>query len=304
MKKIYLIAFAAASIFCGAQQTISFENSENFTLGSIHNQNGWEVTLNSDNQPVQGQDVSDEFASNGTQSLKINVDLNEDFGWFPIFGAAKELSPSLDYKNLDVEFDVYISELEGSTFEFGAYGIAADEFVPIFVYSFNYTGNLELVNSVDYDYENANFTWAANQWYQLKVEIRENSILYYINGNLVATGENFTKTNIEGINFVHDNFSGAAYIDNIKINNVQLGVQSVQSKKLITYPNPVKDILKIELPQGEKIKVVEVYNAVGQKVAQFSDQKEISLNNLKAGLYLVKVLTDDNSVHTTKIIKE
>ena len=304
MKKIYLIAFAAASIFCGAQQTISFENSENFTLGSIHNQNGWEVTLNSDNQPVQGQDVSDEFASNGTQSLKINVDLNEDFGWFPIFGAAKELSPSLDYKNLDVEFDVYISELEGSTFEFGAYGIAADEFVPIFVYSFNYTGNLELVNSVDYDYENANFTWAANQWYQLKVEIRENSILYYINGNLVATGENFTKTNIEGINFVHDNFSGAAYIDNIKINNVQLGVQSVQSKKLITYPNPVKDILKIDLPKGEKTKVNEVYNAVGQKVAQFSDQKEISLNNLKAGLYLVKVLTDDNSVHTTKIIKE
>ena len=304
MKKIYLIAFAAASIFCGAQQTISFENSENFTLGSIHNQNGWEVTLNSDNQPVQGQDVSDEFASNGTQSLKINVDLNEDFGWFPIFGAAKELSPSLDYKNLDVEFDVYISELEGSTFEFGAYGIAADEFVPIFVYSFNYTGNLELVNSVDYDYENANFTWAANQWYQLKVEIRENSILYYINGNLVATGENFTKTNIEGINFVHDNFSGAAYIDNIKINNIQLGVQAVQSKKLITYPNPVKDILKIDLPKGEKTKVNEVYNAVGQKVAQFSDQKEISLNNLKAGLYLVKVLTDDNSVHTTKIIKE
>lgn len=304
MKKIYLIAFAAASIFCGAQQTISFENSENFTLGSIHNQNGWEVTLNSDNQPVQGQDVSDEFASNGTQSLKINVDLNEDFGWFPIFGAAKELSPSLDYKNLDVEFDVYISELEGSTFEFGAYGIAADEFVPIFVYSFNYTGNLELVNSVDYDYENANFTWAANQWYQLKVEIRENSILYYINGNLVATGENFTKTNIEGINFVHDNFSGAAYIDNIKINNIQLGVQAVQSKKLITYPNPVKDILKIDLPKGEKTKVIEVYNAVGQKVAQFSDQKEISLNNLKAGLYLVKVLTDDNSVHTTKIIKE
>ncbi len=304
MKKIYLIALTAASFFCAAQQTISFENSENFTLGSIHSQNGWEVTLNSDDQPIQDQDVSNEFASDGTQSLKINVDLNEDFGWFPIFGAAKELSPSLDYKNLDVEFDVYISELEGSTFEFGAYGIVADEFVPVFVYSFNYTGNLELVNSVNYDYENANFTWEPNQSYKLKIEIRENSILYYIDGNLVANGENFTKTNIEGINFVHDNFSGAAYIDNIKINNVELAVQSVQSKKLVTYPNPVKDVLKIELSQGEKIKVVEVYNAVGQKVAQFSDQKEVSINNLKAGLYLVKVVTDKDSVYTTKIIKE
>lgn len=304
MKKIYLIALTAASFFCGAQQTISFENSENFTLGSIHNQNGWEVTLNSGDQPIQDQDVSNEFASDGTQSLKINVDLNEDFGWFPIFGAAKELSPNLDYKNLDVEFDVYISELEGSTFEFGAYGIVADEFVPVFVYSFNYTGNLELVNSVNYDYENANFTWEPNQWYKLKIEIRENAIHYYIDGNLVATGENFTKTNIEGINFVHDNFSGAAYIDNIKINNVELAVQSVQNKKLVIYPNPVKDVLKIELPQGEKIKVFEVYNAVGQKVAQFSDHKEVSLNNLKAGLYLIKVLTDKDSVYTTKIIKE
>ena len=66
----------------------------------------------------------------------------------------------------------------------------------------------------------------------------------------------------------------------------------------------MKDILKIQLPQGEKIKVVEVYNAVGQKVALFSDQNEVSLTKLKAGLYLVKVLTDNDSVHTTKIIKE
>ncbi|QOW10485.1 T9SS type A sorting domain-containing protein [Kaistella flava (ex Peng et al. 2021)] len=304
MKKLYMMAMGFASLFCIAQQTISFENSENFNLGTIHNQNGWEVTLNGNNQPIQNQAISNEFASAGNQSLKIAVDPDEDYGWFPIFGAAKELSPSLNYNNLNLEFDVFISELEGSTFEFGTYGIVADEFVPVFVYSFNYTGNLELVSSADYDYQNANFTWEANKWYKLKVEIRENSIKYYIDGNLVFTGENFSKTNIEGLNFVHDNFGGAAYIDNIKLNNVELSVQSIKNKKLVTYPNPVKDILKIEIPQGEKIASIEVYNVVGQKVAQFADQKEISLYSLKSGLYIVKVLTDKESTYTTKIIKE
>lgn len=293
-----------ASLFCAAQQTISFENSENFTLGNIHNQNGWEVTLNSDNQPILNQDVSNEFASMGTQSLKIAVDENENFGWFPIFGAAKDLSPALNYNNLNVEFDVYISELGGSTFEFGTYGIVADEYVPVFVYSFNYTGNLELISSTDYDYENANFNWEANKWYKLKVEIRESSIKYYIDGNLIATGENFSKTNIKGINFVHDNFGGAAYIDNIKLNNVELSVQSIKNKKLVIYPNPVKDVLKLQIPQGEKILSFEVYNAIGQKVAQFAHQREVSVNSLKPGLYIVKVLTDKESVYTTKIIKE
>lgn len=304
MKKIYFIALGFASLICAAQQTISFESSENFTIGNAHNQNGWEVTLDADNQPIQNQEISSEFASNGTQSLKIAVDENEDFGWFPIFGAAKPLTPALNYNNLNLEFDVYINELGGSTFEFGSYGIVAEEFVPVFVYSFNYTGNLELVKSVDYDYENANFTWEANKWYQLKVEIRENNIKYYIDGNLISTGTNFTKTNIEGLNFVHDNFGGAAYIDNIRINNINLATQSVANKKLTFYPNPVKDQLHVSIPQGEKISAVEIYNPLGQMVLKFADQKELSLNSLKAGIYIVKVLTDSNSVYSTKIIKE
>ena len=304
MKKLYFMALGVASLLCSAQQTISFEASEGFNLGSIHNQNGWEVTLNSDNQPITNQTISSEFASNGSNSMKIAVDEAEDFGWFPIVGAAKELSPAFNYKNLNVEFDVYIDEIDGSTFEFGTYGIVDDEFVPVFVYSFNYTGNLELISSIDYDYEDASFTWQANKWYKIKTEITEDAIKYYIDGNLVFTGLNFTKAHIEGLTFLHDNFSGAAYIDHIKINNTALAVESFKSKKWRTYPNPVQDILKIELPQGEKTRTVEVYNTIGQKVAQVAEKKEISFNSLKPGIYIVKVITENEAVYTTKIIKE
>lgn len=304
MTKIYLFALGFASLFCAAQQSVSFESSENFNLGNIHNQNGWEVTLNTDNLPIQNQVISNDRASDGTQSLKIEVDENENFGWFPVFGAAKVFTENFNYNNFKAEFDVYITELDGSTFEFGAHGIVAEQYVPVFVLSFNYTGNLELVSSTDYDYENANFTWEANKWYKLKVEITEETIKYSIDDNLVFTGQNFAKANIEGMNFVHDNFGGAAYIDNIKLNNVPLATASAKNNKLITYPNPVKNILTVDVPNGEKIVSLEVYNSVGQKVARFSDQKEVSLNALKAGLYLVKVLTDKGSVLTSKIIKE
>lgn len=168
MKHKYLLILSLISSFTFAQQTISFESSEAYNLGTVHGQNGWEVTLNNDEVPINNQVISTEKASEGTQSLKISVDANEDFGWFPIFGAAKQFSTTYNYQNTTVEFDVFITELDGSTFEFGTFGVVdTDEFMPISIYSFNYTGNLEVVNSEDYDYENANFTWEANRWYKL-----------------------------------------------------------------------------------------------------------------------------------------
>lgn len=97
--------------------------------------------------------------------------LTKIFGWFPIYGAAKILDQGFNYKNTTIEFDAYISELDGLTFEFGTYGADNDEFVPISTSSFNYTGNLEVVSSIDYDYEATEFTWQADKWYKLKAEI-------------------------------------------------------------------------------------------------------------------------------------
>lgn len=304
MRKIYFLSMGLLSLFCTAQQTISFESSEGFTLGSIHQQNNWEVTLNADNAPIQGQEISNELASDGNYSLKLSVDADENYGWFPIFGAAKEFDTSIDYKNLNIELDVYITDLNGSTYEFGAFGVFENEFIPIAIYSFNYTGNLEIVSNIDYDYEVANFSWENNRWYKLKAEISEDTIKYYIDGNLVFTGPNYSKVNVEGLNFVHDNFGGSAYIDNIKINNRTLATSSVKSQKLTTYPNPVKDILRIDTPQGEQITAIELYNTAGQKVAYFANEKEISVASLQPGLYIVKAITKNDKVYNTKIIKE
>lgn len=304
MKQNYFLILSLLSTLIFGQQSISFESSESYNLGNIHGQNNWEVTLNSDELPISGQNIVNEPASNNSNALKIAIDINEDFGWFPIYGAAKQLDNPFDYKNFVIEFDAYISKLDGSTFEFGTFGADDDEFVPISTYSFNYTGNLKIVSSVDYDYEDTNFTWEAAKWYKLKSEVNENEIKYYIDGNLVYTGPNFSKTDIQGIIFLHNNFDGFAYIDNIKINDVEMAVNDIKKSNIKLYPNPVKDILKINLPDQENIREINIYNTVGQKLKTLSNQKEISVETFAKGIYLIDIKTDKNKTYNSKFIKQ
>lgn len=302
MKKLYLLALGLATAFATAQ-TFSFETAEGYTPGSIHNQNGWEVTLNSDNQPIQNQVISAERASEGAQSLKIDVDEMEDFGWFPIYGAAKLFDTPVAFNGATVEMDVYITELDGSNFEFGTFGITGDEFVPVAVYSFNYTGMLEVVSSADYDYATTPFTWEANRWYKLKTEIDAAEIRYYIDGALIFTGTNFSQTDLRGLTLVHDNFSGAAYIDNIKITNMTMAVNAVTAGKVAVYPNPTADLVTVKAPAGEKVTSAEVYSAAGEKVLS-QPGSTVSLKGLPAGVYLIKTKTSTGKTYNSRVIRK
>ncbi len=305
MKNKYLLLLSLISSFAMAQQTISFESAEAFSLGDVNGQNGWEVTLNSNDEPIQNQVISSDRTSQGTQSLKISVDENEGFGIFPIFGAAALLDRTYNFEHTTIEFDIFITELDGSNFEFGTFGIAdTDEYMPVSIFSFNYTGNLEVVTNEDYDYENANFTWEANRWYKLKSVITTSEIKFYIDGALVHTIPNFAQTNITGINFAHDNFAGSAYIDNLKINDDVLAVDNFTKTNIKLYPNPVRDILKLHLPEGEKAATVEVYNTAGQKVSEVRNVEEINLAPLKSGVYIINLKNNQGKTYTSKVIKQ
>ncbi|MFC2111622.1 Omp28-related outer membrane protein, partial [Bacteroidota bacterium] len=73
------------------------------------------------------------------------------------------------------------------------------------------------------------------------------------------------------------------------------------------YPNPVSDILNIELSRNYETIVVEVRNTMGQIV---SIDTEYSVSNLKlkiegeAGVYFVSVLTSDDKREVFKVVKQ
>jgi large repetitive protein len=78
-----------------------------------------------------------------------------------------------------------------------------------------------------------------------------------------------------------------------------------QNNSIIIYPNPTTGIIQIDgLPQN-KITLVTIYNALGQKLKQLEVQKQntiIDLSNFTKGIYYLNFNNNNNS--SVKIIKE
>ncbi len=306
MKNLY---FLAAALFCStisAQNQISFETSEGYELGSIKGQNSWQITEDADGNFVENQVVSAEKFSAGIYSFKNGYTDAYGGQMFPIIGAQKSFDQPLDYNDTTISFDVLVTETDGSIFEMAAYGISADEeYYPVFDLAFDYSGTLHVITSIDYDMEDTGISWQSNQWYSVVVKVSTNEIKYFIDGTLIYTTPNFTQINLLGMNFLHDNYGGDAYIDNIKINETNMSVSNVKKGNLAVYPNPVKNSLNFNLPHGEAVSVIRIHNIAGQTVI---DRKlstpAINLEPLKAGAYIITVTTNKGTSYSSKFIKE
>ena len=71
----------------------------------------------------------------------------------------------------------------------------------------------------------------------------------------------------------------------------------------IVYPNPVNDAFSISI----NAKKVEIYNVTGQLVKTFTDKfsdEALSVSELQNGIYLVKVIDNNNNQATKKFIKQ
>ena len=306
MKNLY---FLAAALFCStisAQSKISFETSEGYQLGSINGQNSWQITDDGEGNFVENQVVSAEKFSAGIYSFKNGYTDAYGGQMFPIIGAQKSFDQPLDYNDTTISFDVLVTETDGSIFEMAAYGINADdEYVPVFDLAFDYSGTLHVITSIDYDMEDTGISWQPNQWYKITVKVSANEIKYFIDGTLIYTTPNFTQINLEGMNFLHNNYGGDAYIDNIKINEANMAVSNVKKGNLAVYPNPVKNSLNFNLPHGEVVSAIRIHNIAGQTVI---DRKlstpAINLEHLKAGAYIITVTTNKGTSYSSKFIKE
>ena len=306
MKNLY---FLAAALFCStisAQNQISFETSEGYELGSIKGQNSWQITEDADGNFVENQVVSAEKFSAGIYSFKNGYTDAYGGQMFPIIGAQKSFDQPLDYNDTTISFDVLVTETDGSNFEMAAYGISADEeYYPVFDLAFDYSGTLHVITSIDYDMEDTGISWQPNQWYSVVVKVSTNEIKYFIDGTLIYTTPNFTQINLLGMNFLHDNYGGDAYIDNIKINETNMSVSNVKKGNLAVYPNPVKNSLNFNLPHGEAVSAIRIHNIAGQTVI---DRKlstpAINLEPLKAGAYIITVTTNKGTSYSSKFIKE
>ena len=95
------------------------------------------------------------------------------------------------------------------------------------------------------------------------------------------------------------NSNGKVVEQNITISTAVLGTNDLSKSTVNIYPNPVENILYIEVKDADK---AEIYNITGAKITEKTLQKgknQIDVSSLQKGVYIIKV---NNS--TFKVIKK
>jgi hypothetical protein len=71
---------------------------------------------------------------------------------------------------------------------------------------------------------------------------------------------------------------------------------------VIIYPNPTSDILNIKIDNTVTYLKTEIYNLIGQKVAE-SQKTILDVSNLPNASYFVKIITEEGTASKTFIKK-
>ncbi len=302
MRKFYLIAFSLISILSFSQSTISFESSEGFTAGSIHGQGTW-VTTGTGGTPanVANQIINTEDKTVGLNSLKITKETTFGGQTSTIVGAFDNLAATLPYNNFTISFDIKITEKSASSSDFAFATVNSTVGSYVTWLRCQYDGKVMVATTA---WNDSGATWNANTWYRFKVVGGATNVSYYLNDVLIYTGAPMTTNAINQIRFVHDNYSGNAYIDNIKINNeTVLATDEVLAKTegISIYPNPTTDFINIK--SSNKIKKIEVYDIAGRNMNFKLEGNQVDIRDLQSGSYLLNIETNGRN-YTEKFMKK
>lgn len=81
----------------------------------------------------------------------------------------------------------------------------------------------------------------------------------------------------------------------------QLGTDEIKNKNITVYPNPTADYIYVS--GNKKIASLELYNSNGQKVLKTNESK-MDLASVTAGVYILKIVTENGEISSSKIIKK
>jgi hypothetical protein len=296
-KLLYL--FIALPFLASAQLNTSFEAAEGFTLNPINGQNGWLPAFGADSE-ISTLSVANNRATMGTNSLKFTSDGSN---WDFYDGVLTPQIPSVG-NNFEVSFDFYPDSDEDSDHVF--YSLQGTTLTFASVLIFDYLGNINA--RVGTTAASNVGTYTAGQWYNIKIVFNytASTVTYFVNNAQVLTGPTMgTSTGVSQLFFGYDNYGSGYNIDNVKLSST-LATNQFNSSSLNIYPNPTTDILNISSKSNSNLQSLEVLDLNGrviksQRVNGISS--ELSIAEFSAGVYLLKVISDEGSI-TQKIIKK
>lgn len=178
---------------------------------------------------------------------------------------------------------------------------------------FGANGNIVLQGyAYDYDFGGS---YALNTWRHLVITLDGTNASLYMNGTLIQTVSRPLLNTGVGTSFRIGNNGVTMQFDDLKIYNTALSQTEItnlytnntlsssnfsqNNLEVSLYPNPVRDILNIEIKND--IQSIEIYNIQGQKVLS-SNQKQINVSDLAAGMYMVRIQDVEKNITTKKIV--
>lgn len=294
--------------------TISFESSEGYSLGSIHNQDNWTATGDGQGNFLQGQVVSDDRASDGNFSFKLTQE--DAFGPQDlVMGGFYAFDDFVDANDVTISFDMYISApglvSNGSRYRFGISGTGLDDNgmpQPQFLHFVDFAPNGDIlgIDTEELVFEDID-TYSFGTWFNVRLEYNNNTLEYYVDDNLVFTDDFLNPLpEIEGFRFVHNNdgeTGSPAYVDNIRFNDETLSIgEFAVENNFIHY---VKNDM-LNLQSTTQLKSIDVYDVAGKSVIKTNldaqSNAKIDVNSLNQGVYVARLNTE-SGVHTFKFAK-
>ena len=145
----------------------------------------------------------------------------------------------------------------------------------------------------------------------LECQVNSLTSLNVANGNnsLMGSGRFFAaaNSNLTCIQVDNEAFSLANWTNSVdagvsfSTNCTALSVDNFSLNQISIYPNPTNSILNIKLDSN--LKRATIYSVLGAKVLETSS-KNIKTSNLKSGLYLIKIESENGSIFTKRFMRE
>lgn len=314
-RQLFLGAFLIGAFFTTQAQTIfSFETTEantgaSYTAGAIDAQNNWSL---SGDTPTENAVVSTEWASDGTQSLKLitsnnyfDTDNPNEYGVYsPLLSSV--ITASAYEISQDVSTDL-ISET-GSNFNLYSlnYDTTTNKVSIVSVIYFNYDGTIYAYNPNGTD-DIAIGTFDANTKYTVTTRFNADGNLdYYLNGEFLASVTSYNNLPVNLLSYTIDDWDSSYFVDNIAYNTT-LDVKTAVASSLEVYPNPAKDVVNVSNSNNTAINAVQVTDINGRvvKTAKYEGtvSAQVNIADLASGVYMMSI-SSDNGTTTKKIVKQ
>ncbi len=285
------ILFSAFNAF-GQTQKISFEASENYSLGTINSQQNWKIDSSLDASFFK---VIKTVTTDGEQAVEVKSDGNFTSEDHYVYHDLP------NYNRISISADVKFEAKDGSNY----YALSLYD-------GSNWAGGFNVMfTGKIYADTNDEFkeigVWEANKWYNLKIEIDHvlRKIYFYLENEKVFERDLYHAINrVNELNFEFDNDGSGFTFDHIIIQNLDdLSANEFISQESITiYPNPIVDFLNIS--SSSKVISVDVVDVIGRKVKSITNTTRINLQNLPKGVYFLKIKLENGKTEIQKIIKK